>query len=301
VSVPDTRLDELKEYVHAAEAARELRHAAPFEVEEVRDSGAARDAYAVRGLASVYNKWSLDLGGFRERVKPGAFDDVLSRDPHVVHVWDHDTSRTLSSTRARTYRLELNSVASGLKFYSRVAPTSYSADLRVLLEDGVIDQSSFAFTVEEDEWRISKDDVVERDIVRVGDLFDVTTCAFGAYPATESLLAMRSILARRTVSVAIPYAVSNTSGSTTNVTWTLEERAVAEEGGEKDVAAPEPDEAAPADDSTSQDDLGEQTAPQSPEAEERTAVDEEAWAKRIAEIDAVQRAVRDRAYGPKEG
>ena len=299
MSVPDTRLDELKEYVHAAEAARELRHAAPFEVEEVRDSGAARDAYAVRGLASVYNKWSLDLGGFRERVKPGAFDDVLSRDPHVVHVWDHDTSRILSSTRARTYRLELNSVASGLKFYSRVAPTSYSADLRVLLEDGVIDQSSFAFTVEEDEWRISKDDVVERDIVRIGDLFDVTTTAFGAYPATESLLAMRSILARRTVSVAIPYVV-NASGSTTNVLWTPEERAVEDVGGEKDVAAPEPDEAAPADDSTSQDDLGEQIAPQSPETEER-AVDEEAWKQRNAEIEARQRAVRERAYGPKEG
>jgi HK97 family phage prohead protease len=137
-----------------------------------------------------------------QRLFPGAFDEVLSTDPHVLHLWDHDTARPLSSTRSKDYPLELRTDPSGLRFFSKVAPTSYSADLRTLLEGGVIDQSSFAFTVAADEWKIRDLDgqeVVERTILQVDELFDVTTCALGAYPTTDSALAVRSLsLGRRT-------------------------------------------------------------------------------------------------------
>jgi HK97 family phage prohead protease len=188
------RLAEVRDFVREVDA--DLQRTFPFEVEEVRDSGSGAGIYTVKGHAAVFNKWSLDLGGFREKIKPGAFDETLSRNPHVLHLWDHDTSRALSSTRSTQYPLELRTDPSGLRFYSKVAPTSYSNDLRTLLEGGVIDQSSFAFTVAKDEWKISgedEDEVVERTIIEVKDLFDVTTCAMGAYPTTDSALAVRSL------------------------------------------------------------------------------------------------------------
>lgn len=191
------RLEELRDFVPTVDA--DLQRLFPFEVQEVRDSGAGQGIYTVKGLASVYNKWSLDLGGFREKVAPGAFDRVLGEDPHVLHVWDHDTSKALSSTRSKDYPLELKSAKDGLEFYSRVAPTSYAMDLRTLLEGGVVDQSSFAFTVAKDEWRFVEEDDqerVERTILEVDGLFDVTTCAMGAYPQTTSTLAVRSLLSR---------------------------------------------------------------------------------------------------------
>lgn len=186
------RLSELRSYVQAFD--RDLTRKFDFVVDEVRDSGATDVQYEMRGHAAVFNQWSLDLGGFRERLLPGAFDDVLERDPHVVHVWDHDTRFVLSSTRNGT--LELKADQEALHYRSRVAPTSYAKDLGVLLRRGDIDQSSFAFTVEEDEWRIVQEgdqDVIERDVRKVRGLFDVTTTAMGAYPQTTSELAVRSL------------------------------------------------------------------------------------------------------------
>lgn len=197
-------LHEVREFVHECDG--ELRRFFPFTVEEVRDSGDAKSAYNMRGYASVYDSWSLDLGGFRERILPGAFDEVVSREPpaHVVHVWDHDNQRVLSSTENRTLTLSVDT--HGLQYYSRVAKTSYAADLRVLLERGDISQSSFAFTTAEDDWRVVETEdgeIVERDVIKVANLYDVTTTAMGAYPATTSAVALRSLVSGRQIAGAV--------------------------------------------------------------------------------------------------
>src|SRR5207249_1039954 len=49
----------------------------PIDVEEVRASGAGEGQFTVRGHAAVFEQWSLDLGGFREKIDPAAFDEVL--------------------------------------------------------------------------------------------------------------------------------------------------------------------------------------------------------------------------------
>lgn len=170
---------------------------------EVRDSGAGGGQFTIVGHASVFNQWSLDLGGFRERIRPGFFDDVMRDYPDVWHVWDHDTRWVLSRTRSKT--LDLSVTPRGLRMWSRVAPTSYAADLRVLMDRGDIDQASFAFSVAEggDEWRIVEENgvqIVERDLIKCGGLYDVTTCAMGAYPQTDSKVARQK---------ALDYAVSN--------------------------------------------------------------------------------------------
>lgn len=154
---------------------------------EVRESGDPNAAYAVKGYAAVFNSKSLDLGGFFEVVDPAAFDDVLSRAPDVHLLWDHDTSLTLARTKNKTLRLGTD--ATGLEFYAKVAPTSYAADLRILMEGDYVDQCSFAFTVAEDSWDVvdTPDGVIVlRTVLVVGELYDVTICALGAYPATSS-------------------------------------------------------------------------------------------------------------------
>src|SRR5215208_7028942 len=97
------RLSEVRDFVR--EVDRDLHRTFDFQVDEVRESGDPSSSYYMKGHAAVFNKWSLDLGGFRERIKKGAFDEVISRDPHVLHVIDHDTRMVLSSTRNKTLEL----------------------------------------------------------------------------------------------------------------------------------------------------------------------------------------------------
>lgn len=166
----------------------------PFEIEDVRDAEGGRSKdFTIKGHAAVFDRWSHDLGGFRERISKGAFDNVLAGDPHVLHLINHDPNYVLSSTRSKT--LELRVDPAGLHMWSKVAPTNYAADLRVLMERGDVDQSSFAFTVARDEWKITgegDDEKVERTILEIGQLFDVTTTPMGAYPQTDSQVAMRT-------------------------------------------------------------------------------------------------------------
>lgn len=185
------RLDDLAAFEkrHGRFGHREIRQV-PIDVAEIRDSGDKDSLFTVRGHAAVFDKWSLDLGGFREKIAPSAFDNVIRNDPTVFLLWDHDTLRLLASTKSKNLDLRLD--PQGLHYWGRVADTSYARDLRVLMERGDINESSFAFTVKRDEWLITgegDDEQVERTILEIGDLFDVTVTAMGAYPQTDSQIA----------------------------------------------------------------------------------------------------------------
>jgi len=161
---------------------------------EIRHTGRATEAFTIRGYAAVYNEISLDLGGFREQIAPGAFDDVLATKPDVHLTWDHDTRYVAARTKNDTLHLE--SDTKGLFLDAQVGNYSWAKDLRVALDRGDINQGSFTFTVAKggDEFTVDGDDNVMRTINNVGALYDVTVTAQGAYPQT-SLAAVRSLAA----------------------------------------------------------------------------------------------------------
>lgn len=168
------------------------RRQAPLEVDQIAAPGdpASDAAFIAKGHAAVYDRKSLDLGGFQERIDSTAFDPVLDRHPLVHLNWDHDMRYALASTDSTDYLLELRSDPKGLHYYAKIAPVSYANDLRILMKGGVIKQASFAFTVATDSWEIvnrdKPDEYVIRTIHEIGELFDVTITAQGAYPQTDS-------------------------------------------------------------------------------------------------------------------
>lgn len=178
--------------------AREHR-TVPLEDVSWRASGAGEGELIVRGHAAVFNRSSLDLGGFTERIAPGAFTKALDANPDVHALWDHDTKLVLARTKNKT--LDLREDPHGLHFYAKVADTSYARDLRVLMERGDVDQASFAFTVARDEWNIDDNENVTRTIHEVEQLYDVTVTAQGAYPQTDTSV-VKHIRSRITEEIA---------------------------------------------------------------------------------------------------
>lgn len=161
---------------------------------EIRHSGRPNEGFTLRGYAAVYGQTSHDLGGFREQLAPGAFDDVLATDPDVHLTWDHDTRYVAARTKNNT--LHLTSDETGLLIDAQVGNYTWAKDLRTALERGDINQGSFSFNVAEggDEFAADDEGNVMRTINTVGGLYDVTVTAQGAYPQT-SMAAMRSLAA----------------------------------------------------------------------------------------------------------
>jgi uncharacterized protein len=163
----------------------------------VRTAGDGPEHYTIRGHAAVFNRLSENLGGFRERIAPGAFSAVLERMPDVRLLVDHEASSVMARTANQT--LELREDPMGLHVWARV-PTALgdAADLRVRMETGLVNQMSFAFTIA-DEHRLDDDESVEDgvpiyEVREVGELFDVSAVTYPAYPQTDvSLVRMRML------------------------------------------------------------------------------------------------------------
>jgi HK97 family phage prohead protease len=139
----------------------------------------AEDENIIEGYAAVFNKPSQDFGGWNERIAPGAFADVLTDD--AVALFNHDMNYVLGRNGVN---VTLSEDERGLKYTVKLPDTSFAKDLRNLIKDGIIHQSSFAFTVKEQEWKHSdkREEPSVRTIKKVKRLYDVSPVTTPAYP-----------------------------------------------------------------------------------------------------------------------
>ena len=139
----------------------------------------------IEGIASRVNEW-YDLGYFEERIKKGAFDDVMDND--VRALFNHDPNLVLARTKSKT--LDLFTDSKGNLAYRYTTPNrTYAKDLEDAVKSGDVDQSSFAFRVSEEawEWRDDNKDLKKdrRTITKVEKLFDVSPVTYAASPSTK--------------------------------------------------------------------------------------------------------------------
>lgn len=139
----------------------------------------------IEGYAAVYNKLSEDLGGFREKIKQGAFANALKRSDTVM-LWNHDPNIPLA--RVSAGNLELREDKKGLLVKAKLPKTAAREIEAIKL--GIVKQMSFGFTTEKDEWLHKKNESI-RTLVEVGELPDVSPVVFPAYPDTT--IALRSL------------------------------------------------------------------------------------------------------------
>ena len=147
---------------------------------EVRGEASAP---VIEGYAAVFNSLSEDLGGFREQIAPGAFKQSLLGD--VRALWNHDTGQVLGRTKAGTLQIEED--GKGLRV--RITPPASASGLVESMRRGDVDQMSFGFTVNKDEWAKTAGGPV-RTLLDVS-LREVSVVPFPAYLGTSA--AVRSL------------------------------------------------------------------------------------------------------------
>ena len=137
---------------------------------------------AICGYAAKFDTLSENLGGFREQIRPGAFDTVLTND--VRALFNHEPNLILGRTTAGT--LTLSADSTGLSYRITPPDTQYARDLMKSMQRGDVSQSSFAFTVDNDSWDEDDDGRLVRTINSVKRLYDISPVTYPAYPDTDA-------------------------------------------------------------------------------------------------------------------
>lgn len=139
------------------------------------------------GYAAVFKRWSENLGGFTERILPGAFKGVLEDD--VRALFNHDPNYVLGRTKSKTLTLEEDK--KGLRMSIKPPNVQWARDLMESVRRKDINQSSFGFVVADDEWKEDKEGNIKRTIRSFEKLRDVSIVTYPAY--TDTKVALRSM------------------------------------------------------------------------------------------------------------
>ena len=144
----------------------------------------------VSGYAVVFDTWSNDLG-FYEKILKGAITEETIQRSDVICKLNHDDQKVLARSKYGEGSLILEVDEKGLKYTFEAPRTQYGDELLEYLRRGDITGSSFAFTIEEDEfsyqWPFDKDadPVLCREVIKVDKLFDVSPVFTPAYEKTS--------------------------------------------------------------------------------------------------------------------
>ncbi|MFF4430505.1 HK97 family phage prohead protease [Streptomyces sp. NPDC001513] len=164
---------------------RELRlFTSPLE-ERAREDGKT----VMRGYAYRFNELSHNLGGFRERIVPGAGGPSLKAND-VYATFNHDTRSLLGRVSSGT--LTVGEDERGGWYEIELPDTTTGRDVAALLKRGDLSGSSFTFRVNDGGQRRANEDDTEtglpvREITSM-DVVEVGPVVNPAYPTTEAAL-----------------------------------------------------------------------------------------------------------------
>lgn len=145
------------------------------------------------GYAARFDALSQNLGGFVERIAPGAFAKTL-KEADVRALFNHDPNMVLGRNKSGTLRMEEDS--NGLAYEIDLPDTTLGRDVATLLERGDISGSSFGFRVITDDWAETRSGFPLRTLKEVA-LRDVGPVTYPAY--VDSTSALRSFAEARSL------------------------------------------------------------------------------------------------------
>jgi HK97 family phage prohead protease len=139
------------------------------------------------GYAIVWNRWSLDLGGFREKIAPSAIERTLRDGEDLRALWSHRPDELLGRLSANTLRVAKD--AYGL--VTEITLPETRGDIAELVRRRDVTGMSFGFMTLGDLWEegpVLAERTITDMLVR-----EVSPVVWPAYPSTT--LSLRQALA----------------------------------------------------------------------------------------------------------
>ncbi len=147
-------------------------------ISELRALQEEKDEMIIEGYAAVFEE-ETDLGWCKEVISRDAFNDCNMSD--CVLKYNHNDN-CLILARTRNKSLELIIDSKGLKIRAKLIDTTQNRDIYKMIQAGLLDKMSFAFSVRKQEWNYETD---TRRITEIAQLFDVSVVDVPAYDGTE--------------------------------------------------------------------------------------------------------------------
>jgi HK97 family phage prohead protease len=180
---------------------------------EKRSGSDDKPELVVRGLAAAFDSWSKPIWGmFRERIARGAFRRVLGEAPDVPLIVNHDMT-TIPLARTGNETLHLVETVKGLEFEAVLRESTAMEDLHAAVKRGDLSQMSFAFTVKRDEWIMNEDELDDRTILEMGQLFEISLVTNPAYDDTHASADERGVIGITEEPAPVGVEASSSEGS----------------------------------------------------------------------------------------
>lgn len=151
---------------------------------QIRMNEDGTESRTIYGYGAVFNRWSSNLGWFREKMERTAFDNVDMSG--VVATFNHDFNNVLARVDSDTLKLSVDEV--GLRYEFEAPNTTVGNDLLENIRIGNVKGSSFMFTVSDKgtKWGKGDDGMDERTITQVSRLIELGPVTIPAYPDTTA-------------------------------------------------------------------------------------------------------------------
>lgn len=124
---------------------------------------------------------SYDMGWFTESVDRSALEGADLTDVRVL--FNHDSNIVLGRTKAGTAQVGIDE--NGLWYRATLPDSPNGQNVKVALERGDVDQSSWGFYILSDTWEM-RDGKDHRIIKRVGAVLDASAVTYPANPDTSA-------------------------------------------------------------------------------------------------------------------
>ena len=150
-----------------------------LKLEEVR-AEAFDQSLKIGGYAAVFNKFSEDLGGFKEKISRGAFANTIAVGD-IRALWNHDMGTILGRTKSGTLKLSEDDY--GLRFDLDLPNTSVGNHVYEVIKRGDVTGVSFGFFVNKETWDFNQEPAI-RTIHDI-ELIEVSPVIWPAYTQTS--------------------------------------------------------------------------------------------------------------------